>query len=307
MIDGRNKPSAGMSRRLALGMLGAGVLAGPAWAKADPDEAILGTWPVGVQLYTVMAQLRQDLPGTLKQLKTTGYDAVETAGLQGLGAQAFRKQLDDNGLVCRSAHVSMGELLGGLDQKIDDARTLGAQWLVCASPKPPKPIVLGGDWVKAMREAMTLDAWKANADDLARIAPLVTKAGLKLAYHNHFMEFIDHGGVCGYDLITAVDPEHLRLELDLGWVKVGGRDPLATVKRYGRRIDMLHIKDFAVDASQALGYRCVEVGQGIIDWPPVLKQARAQGVKYIFVEQEPPYVRPIFASLATTRDYLVRL
>ena len=299
----------GLSRRAAMGMLGASLIAAPrnVVAKAA-SAAVLGTWPVGVQLWTVNAQLQKDAPGTLKQLKATGYDLVETAGLAGRSAPAFRKLLDDNGLVCRSAHASMGDLLDGLGQKIDDARTLGARWLVCASPKPLTPIALSGDWVKAMREAMTLDAWKANADHLARIAPIVAKAGLKLAYHNHFMEFADHGGATGYDLIVkAADPELLRLEIDLGWVRVGGADPLAMIERYGHRVDMLHVKDFVADASQPLGYRCVDVGQGVIDWPPVLKKARETGVKYIFVEQEAPYVRPIFDSLATTRDYLLRL
>jgi sugar phosphate isomerase/epimerase len=301
--------SNGMSRRAALAMLGAGAaglaMGGPARAAAKP---ILGTWPVGVQLWTVNAQLQKDVPGTLARLKATGYDVVETAGLAGLSAPAFRKLLDDNGLVCPSAHFAMGDLTTRLDQKIEEAQALGAHWLVCASPRPLTPIALTGDWVSAMKKAMTLDAWKANADDLARIAPVVAKAGLKLAYHNHFMEFADHGGVTGYDIITrAADPQHLRLEIDLGWVFVGGADPLTVLTRHADRVDMLHVKDFAKDASQPLGFRCVDVGQGLINWAPILKKAREQRVSFIYVEQEAPYTRPVFDSLATARTYLTAL
>ena len=67
-------------------------------------------------------------------------------------------------------------------------------------------------------------------------------------------------------------------------------------------VDMLHVKDFVRDPSQTLGFRSVDVGQGLIDWRPVLTAARKQGVKYLYVEQEAPYVRPVFDSLATARD-----
>jgi sugar phosphate isomerase/epimerase len=268
----------------------------------------MGTWPVGVQLWSVNAEMHQDAPGALKRLKATGYDVVETAGLVGLTAPALRTLLDDNGLVCPSAHVAMGDLASKLDEKIEEAKILGCQYLVCASPRPLTPIALTGDWVTAMKKAMTLDAWKANADDLARIAPRVTASGLKFAYHNHFMEFIDHDGVTGYDIIThAADPAHLRLEIDLGWVLVGGGDPLEVLVRHADRVDMLHVKDFVRDPSQPLGFRSVDVGQGLIDWRPVLTAARRQGVKYLYVEQEAPYVRPVFESLATARKFLTSL
>jgi sugar phosphate isomerase/epimerase len=122
------------------------------------------------------------------------------------------------------------------------------------------------------------------------------------------MEFADYGGVTGYDIIArAADPSLLRLELDLGWVFVGGADPLSVLARHADRVDMLHVKDFAPDPARPLGYRCVDLGQGLIDLPPILRNARAQGVKYIFVEQEAPYVRPVFDSLATARSYLTGL
>ena len=303
-----------LSRRSALSLLGASTLGlaggGVARAQVKPTLArpIMGTWPVGVQLWSVNAEMAKDAPGTFKRLKATGYDVVETAGLAGLTAPAFRKQLDDNGLVCPSTHVAMGDLLAKLDQKIDEAKALGAQYLVCASPKPPSSFSMSGDWVSAIRRAMTLDAWKANAEDLARIAPIVTRAGLKFAYHNHFMEFADHDGVTGYDIITkATDPEHMRLEIDLGWVMVGGADPLDILVKHAGRVDMLHVKDFVRDPNEKIGWRPVDVGAGTIHWPPVLAAARKQGVKYLYVEQEGPYAKPVFDSLAAARTFLTKL
>ena len=307
--------NAGLSRRMALGLIGAGLTLLPDAASARTRHTrhhrasrhrILNTWPMAVQLWTVNDQLKQDVPGTLKHLKTIGYDIVETAGLMGLRPSEYRRMIEDAGLTCRSAHTSMGDLLDNLDQHIEDARQLGIEWIVCSSPKPPAPLPAGKDWLSAMRDAMTLDAWKTNAEALAQMAPKVRQAGLKLAYHNHFMEFYDHGGVTGYSLIAGAS-EELRLEVDLGWVKVGGADPLAVVKQYAGRIDMLHVKDMVADPSQPIGYRSVEVGKGLIDWKPVLEAARRENVQLAIIEQEPPYVRDIFQSLAMSRDYLLHI
>jgi sugar phosphate isomerase/epimerase len=88
---------------------------------------------------------------------------------------------------------------------------------------------------------------------------------------------------------------------------VGGADPLEVLVRHADRVDMLHVKDFVRDPSQPLGFRSVDVGQGLIDWRPILTAARRQGVKYLYVEQEAPYVRPVFDSLATARKFLTSL
>jgi sugar phosphate isomerase/epimerase len=303
------KPShMNLSRRAAMSVLGGGLFAAgnieAATRHSKMSAKILDVWPFAVQLWAVNAQLQTDVPGTLKRLKSIGYDYVETAGLAGKTPQEFRKMLDDNGLTCRSAHAPMSDLISMLDQRIEEARAVGAVWLVCASPKTSMPVNSMETFVAAMK-GITLDGWKENAGYLAEIAPKVKAAGLKLAYHNHFGEFADHDGVTGYEtLVAAASPESLRLEVDLGWVAVSGLDPIDVLRKYADRVDLLHVKDMTKDAAQILGYRSVEVGQGIIQWGPLLKEAKRLGVKYAVVEQEPPFVRDIFESLSMSRTYL---
>lgn len=296
---------ASISRRHVL--LGAAAGMGTAaMAGAAPAKGVLKMWPLGVQLWTVNTQLQSDIPSTLKGLKDAGYDVVETAGTIGHTAAEFRVLIEDAGLTCRSAHTSMGDLMNGLDQKIADAKALGAEWLVCSSPKPPVTLDPAKDWVAAMIEAMTLDAWKTNAEQLAIMAPKVTAAGLKFAYHNHPMEFHDLGETMGYDILVGSSAD-LRLEMDLGWVAVGGKDPVAMMKKYAGRIDLLHVKDVVADASAPVGYRSVEVGAGMIDWKGVFTTAHKIGIKGYFVEQEAPYLKPVMTSLAESRAYLAGL
>ena len=263
-----------------------------------------GGWPIGVQLFTVKAELATDAPGTLKKLKDLGVEVVETAGSNGTTAAAFEQQIRDAGLTIRSSHTNMPALLADIDKEIADAKTFGSEWLVCSSPKPAKPLPGKKEWVIEMTENMNLDQWKFNADQLAAMAPKVKAAGLKFAYHNHPMEFHDlGGGQTGYDLIAGSTPD-LRLEMDIGWVVVGGADPVALINKYAGRVDLLHVKDMKKDPAGPFGFYSTELGNGVIDWPAVFKAGHAAGVQGYFVEQEAPYVKPILDSLKISTDYL---
>ncbi len=70
----------------------------PGSLRADPLAH-----PPGIQLYTVAALLKTDVPGTLRALNNIGYSIVESAGFVDLSAKNFRKALDDAGLLCPSA------------------------------------------------------------------------------------------------------------------------------------------------------------------------------------------------------------
>lgn len=299
-------------------LLGAGALSMAALAGCKPApvaapetkvKTVLETWPVGVQLYTVNAELAKDIPGTLKAVKAAGYDIVETAGTQGKTAAEYKSLIEAAGLKIRSAHTNMPKLIDNLDKEINEALALGAEWLVAASPKTPAPLPAGVDWISGMIQAMTADAWKMNAEHMAAIAPAINKAGLKFAYHNHPMEFKDlGGGQTGYEILMASAPaEQLRAELDLGWVAVAGADPVAMMKKYADRLDLLHVKDMIKDATQPVGFRSTEIGKGMIDWKPVFAAAQELGVKNYFIEQEPPYLKPVIESLTESRAYIAGL
>ena len=298
-----------LSRRHML--MGAAAFAGlaacskPGDAGGTSSSAAAATgWPIGVQLFTVKAELATDAPGTLKKLKDLGINIVETAGSNGTTAAAFAQQIKDAGLTIRSSHTNMPALIADIDKEIADAKTFGSEWLVCSSPKPAKPLPGKKDWVVEMTENMNLDQWKFNADQLAAMAPKVKAAGLKFAYHNHPMEFHDlGGGQTGYDLIAGSTPD-LRLEMDIGWVVVGGADPVALLNKYAGRVDWLHVKDMRKDPAGPFGFYSTEIGNGVIDWAAVFKAAHAAGAQGYFLEQEAPYIKPIFDSLKTSTDYL---
>lgn len=225
--------------------------------------------PFGLQLYTVRDHMEQDPRATLKAVKTMGYDTVETAGLAGLSAAAFRELLDEFGLRAFSMHVGIDALAEDVDQQIETAKTLGADFLVVPW--------IGGE------ETSDRAAWEQYAKEMDVAGEAVRGAGLKLCYHNHAHEFALIGGDTVFDIIfNTAAPENLAAEIDVYWVKHAGYDPAAVIQQYTDRCPIVHFKDM----TPAEPHTFTELGQGVIDWPAMVETCKKAGVQWCVVEQD---------------------
>jgi sugar phosphate isomerase/epimerase len=266
------------------------------WAAGSPQ-------PLGLQLYTVAQALEKDVPGTLEKVKAIGYAEVETAGLAGLTAKQFRAELERAGLVCPSAHLQMNTT--DLAPVFEDARTLGAHYAVCSAMLPP-----------SASTDPTVDDYKKLASRLNELGRAARQFGLQYAYHNHNMEFRKlNADTIGYDvLLRETDPSLVDFEIDCGWMIAAGYDPIQYLRRYPRRIRMLHLKDFvrgsriSTSLAKDLRPQGTELGRGHIDYAPILKAAATVHVEHYFVEQEPPFLdMPALDAAKVDYDYLHRL
>ena len=70
-------------------------------------------------------------------------------------------------------------------------------------------------------------------------------------------------------IMNHTDPETVKCEMDVYWVKKGGADPLALLKKYPGRYAILHVKDMA--PGTAGDFECP--GSGIIDFPAIFREA----------------------------------
>src|SRR5438105_2737021 len=94
------------SRREFL-ITGAGTLATAAIALSGPTEMHanpLGK-PIGLELYTVGAELDKEYDGTLRQIAAIGYKEVETGVSPKKTAAEVKKSLHDAGLGCQALHM----------------------------------------------------------------------------------------------------------------------------------------------------------------------------------------------------------
>jgi sugar phosphate isomerase/epimerase len=107
------------------------------------------------------------------------------------------------------------------------------------------------------------------------------------------------------------DPKLVKLEIDLYWIVQAGIDPAAFLKRYRDRIRLLHVKDRIAGAptsyaDDATAEHFTELGNGSIPWPALLTQARQQGIRYVFLDQDKTEM-PVLQSLQQSFAYLQTL
>ena len=225
--------------------------------------------PFALQLYSVRDHLEADLPGTLRSVKTMGYDAVEVAGTHGLSAAEFRRALDMAGLTPISAHIGFEESALDPAAAASVARTLGIQRIVVP-------------WLGAAM-CPDLTAWRTAARKMGEAGAMLRNEGIQLCYHNHAEEFESVEGERPFEVIFGeTQPEHLAAEIDTYWVRYAGEDPLEIIAGLQGRCPLLHIKDMSASGDRFFA----EVGEGIIDWAPIFQAGRAAGVEWFIVEQD---------------------
>ena len=104
-----------------------------------------------------------------------------------------------------------------------------------------------------------------------------------------------------YDTVPA---DLLETELDVCWVRVGGEEPAAYVRKYTGRAPVVHLKDYAGGKSEhmyeLIGIQSEEkkpeetpfefrpVGYGVQDMPAIIKAAEEAGASWLVVEQDQP-------------------
>ena len=244
---------------------------------------------IALQLYTVRDVLKEDYVGGLKQVKGIGYDAVELAGGMPYDGPRAKEILDDIGLRAVAMHVDLRELEGNLQKWIDFSSALGTHDLIC--PYLPE------------ERRKTREDWLALASLLDRIGAACREQGKRLSYHNHSFEFVDLDGQYALDLLYERTSAHnLYAELDTYWVKHGGEDPVAYVRKYAGRIPILHVKDMAGDEGRSFA----EVGSGILDWPAIHRASLQAGVEWYCVEQD-VCQRPSMESARLSLQYIAQL
>ncbi|MBT8337879.1 MAG: sugar phosphate isomerase/epimerase [Gemmatimonadetes bacterium] len=235
---------------------------------------------LGVQLYTLRDRMSEDVARTLDEVAGIGYREVEFAGLFGHPARRVAEMLETSGLRAPSTHVPLERLDSGLDALLDEAETLGHEWLVVPS--------VPGDLFNP-------DGFRRMAEVLNRAGEETAPRGIGVAFHNHDREFADLGnGETGMGiLLERGRPGLVSFQLDLFWTVHAGEDPLAWFADHSGRFASVHAKDRTADGAM------VAVGDGVIDFATVLAAGEAAGVRHVFIEHD----RPEDSLMSVARSY----
>ena len=184
-----------------------------------------------MQLYTVRAEMERDLPGTLARVAEIGYQEVEFAGYFRRTPAQIRELLATHRLRSPSTHIDFNTFSSGWDAVLTSAREIGHSFVTV--PSLPNS-------ARSSRAAL-----KETAAAFNRAGAEAKSAGLRVAFHNHNIEFTPVDGVEPFTvLLEETDPALVSFQLDVYWAFRAGRDPLALLKAHPQRYSMLHIKGF---------------------------------------------------------------
>ncbi|MFC0007786.1 sugar phosphate isomerase/epimerase family protein [Micromonospora siamensis] len=285
VMDRRSLLRGSLAAAAGVGLASAGLGATPASATTKhTGRHLVPPGLISIQLWTMRDAL-WGAPGydaTLTRLAQIGYPKVELAlGYFGRTAAQLRQFLDGIGIKASSSHDGIAENAAGLQQKIQNAVTLGQQYLVVPYLNSDKA-----------------EDWKRWAEQMNVEAAAAARAGLRYGYHNHAHEFTTDlgGGLRPWDILTSeLDPKLVHLEVDLYWAVTGGinsgegvDDPegfaLDVIRDAPQRVLQYHVKDrHAADGDMA------DLGTGHIDFARIFREHSVQ--EYI-VENDTPDVTP---------------
>jgi sugar phosphate isomerase/epimerase len=258
--------SGSMAAALAIAPLGRTLLSGAGTTEIGKKKKLFG-----LQLYSLREDLPKDPKGVLKQVASFGYKQIEGyEGPQGMfwgmSHTDFKKYMDDLGLSFIASHCTIDK---DFEKKAAEGAAIGMQYLICPS----------------RGSAKTVDEFKKIADDFNRKGEICKKNGIRFAYHNHEYGFKETDGQFPQDIMMQnTDALLVDFEMDIYWVVTGKQDPITWLNKYPDRFRLGHFKDRIPGAAER-DASCT-LGTGSIDYPAILKVARANGMKYFVVEQE---------------------
>src|SRR5713101_5905449 len=237
--------------------------------------------PIGLQLYSLRAQFSNSVTTTLDQVHGFGIEHVELAGTYNLSPEKFKEQLAAKGLKPISGHFPFERYRDDVEGIARDAKTLGLRYAGCAWIPHTDPFD-----EKTCRDAIAV---------FNRAGEALAKHGLKFFYHVHGYEFQPLGNSTLFELLMAeTKPEFVRYQMDVFWIVHPGQDPVKLLEKYGRRWELMHVKDMKKGTPTGLltgssdVSNDVALGTGQMDWPAILSAAKRAGVKQYFIEDESP-------------------
>jgi sugar phosphate isomerase/epimerase len=243
---------------------------------------------IGLQMYTVRNEAAKDFVGVVKQVAAMGYEGIESSPPPNMTPHEYRKLLDDLNLKTPGAHASLDALEQDLNASVDLTKAIGGSFItVSYMPESRRPDANG---------------WKRAAEAMTKVGEKLAAQGVTLCYHNHSFEFQTFDGKYGLDIFYEhSDPRYVKAQLDTYWIRHGGADPAAYIRKLKGRAPLIHLKDWdKTDGSFA------EVGEGTLDWKAIFDAAEEGGAVWYIVEQD-TWKRPPMECAKISCDNLKKM
>jgi sugar phosphate isomerase/epimerase len=250
---------------------------------------------VGLQLYSLRNQFKEDIPGTLKLINNWGITILEGGDTYGMPEEEFKALLAKNDLKVVSIGAGFDVLANTPEKVVEQAKSYGATYVMCA-------------WIPHEGNNFGIEDTKNAVEVFNRAGKLLRENGLQLAYHAHGFEFRPYKNGTLFDYM-AENAKYFDFEMDVYWVHHGGEDPLKLLKKYPSKFILMHLKDMEKGTKKDnTGHADVEtnvtLGTGEVDIAGVVAEAKKLGIKYMFIEDE---CSRVVEQVPKSLEYLERL
>jgi len=195
---------------------------------------------VGLILYSVRNAMADDAMATVEKVGKLGYKYIEVCNhnaVQDTGcgfdidAPRLKQAFDAFGSNVVSAHIFPFER--------SDIRGVLAY----------NQILGNRNIVNPMGRFSTYDDLMRQCETMNKTGRICREAGMNYLYHNHDHEFRTFHGKSIMEIIEEnTDPDYLGFEMDTFWIMRAGLSPVETLKQFGKRVKLIHQKDFAWDS-----------------------------------------------------------
>lgn len=223
------------------------------------------------------------LADTLAMLKSLGYSQVEGYGGVYGDLDALSAGLKANGLSMPTGHFSIDMLENDRDGVMKIVKATGMHTIYCPFIMPDqRPKDAAG--------------WRAFGERLQAASEPYRNAGLGFGWHNHDFEFVaTPDGAIPQEAIFKAAPD-ISWEADIAWIVRGGADPLDWIKRHGKRITAVHVKDIAPAGQNRDEDGWADVGHGTVDWKSIWQALKGTPARAFIMEHDKPKDHRRFAS-----------
>lgn len=242
--------------------------------KGDPLLQV----PLGVQSYSFRNHWANGVESTLDIIQQMGFTELEGGAPRGMEVDEFLKLCEARGISVPSTGTGFEALEADPQKVADQVKALGAKYVMVAW------LPHDGDFTKENADR-AIKAFNEGGKVLAA-------NGITFMYHVHGYEFqpYEKGTLFDY-IVKNTDPNYVSFQMDVMWTHFGGGDPVALLKKYGKRWVSLHLKDFRKGAPKDMTgltgpENDVVLGTGELDIPGILRESNKIGIKHMFIEDE---------------------
>ncbi len=238
-----------------------------------------GAQELGLQLYSLRNQMAEDVPAAFALMEEWGLEWAEGGGaLYDLNVDEFHAALKAHGIQVASVDTSFEELRDNPIAAVYKARFYGADFATFY-------------WIPHDgAKGFTFEDAEKAVKVMNEAGPLFAANDITLQYHPHGYELLPYGDgtLLDYMLRNVTGAE---FQMDVYWIKQGGGDPVDYLRRYPGRFKSLHLKDrLPGTPDTTTGHSDVEtnvvLGQGDVGIAGVVAEAKRQGIRWFFIEDE---------------------